>query len=135
VYLTKREDIFYNHRSSQFGVQFQANQRNLDFETTLQDRKETNGSLVIDYFYSGATTASVFTAYTKTKYMNFVRQDTDRDSGVRFSYRITRTTSLGLEGRRIDRVTTDVTQNYVDNRLLFSVLYSSGALFTPVPGR
>jgi hypothetical protein len=135
VYLTKREDIFYNYRSSQFGVQFQANQRNLDFETTLQDRKETNGSLVIDYFYSGATTASVFTVYTKTKYMNFVRQDTDRDSGIRVSYRITRTISLGLEGRRTDRATTDVTQNYVDNRLLFSVLYSSGVLFTPVPGR
>ncbi len=135
VYLAKREDIFYNHRGSQFGVQFQASQRNLDFETTLQDRKETNGMLVIDYFYSGAATASVFTEYTKTKYTNFVRQDTDHDSGIRFSYRVTRTISLGLEGRRTDRATTDVTQNYVDNRVLLSLLYSSGALFTPVPGR
>ncbi len=135
VYLAKRGEIFYTYRGSQFGVQFLTSQRNLDFATTPQDRKETYGRLEFDYFYSGATTASVFTEYTKTKYLDLARQDTDHDSGIRFGYRLTRTISLGLEARHTDLASTYPTVIFTDNRVLFSVLYSSGPLFMPVVGR
>lgn len=135
VYLAKHGEIFYTRRGSQLGVEFNASHRKYDFETIAQDRKETGGRLQLDYFYSAATTLSLFTEYTKTEYLNFVRSDTDHDSGIRFGYRLTRTVSMGLEGRHTERSSTDPTLKYVDNRVLFSVLYSSGQLFTPVPGR
>ena len=135
VYLAKRGEIFYDRRSSLVRLHLVANHRNLDFETTLQDRKEDYALVEFDYFYSGSTTASLFSEYTKTDYSSFVRQDTDRNSGVRLSFRLTRTISLGVEGRRIERASTDPTLEFVDNRVLISVLYSSGKLFTPISGR
>lgn len=136
VYHAKHGEIVYTRRGSQFGWQLQASQRKFDYETIVTDsRKETGGRLQINYFYSEATTATLFTTYIKTEYLNFVRRDTDRYSGIRFGYRLTRTISLGLEANRTDRTSTDPTSNYVDNRMLLSVLYSSGPLFTPVPGR
>lgn len=135
VYDTKGGTIFYNHRGSQAGVQFLAGRRKLDFAMTPQDRKETNGRLQIDYFFSAASTASLFTEYTRTEYLDFIRRDTDQNSGLRFDYRITRTVSVGLEGRRTERRSTDSTLDFVDNRLLLTLLYSSGPLFTPLHRR
>jgi hypothetical protein len=48
---------------------------------------------------------------------------------------LSRTVSLGLEGRHHDRTSTDSSSNYVDNRVLFTLLYSSGPLFTPLRRR
>lgn len=136
VYHAKHEEIFYTRRGGQFGFQFLASQRKFNYETIVADsRKETGGRLQVDFFYSAATTATLFTTYTKTEFLNFFRHDTDQYSGIRFGYRLTRTISLGLEGSRTQRTSTDSTVTFVDNRVLFSVLYSSGPLFTPVHGR
>jgi len=135
VYETKGGTIFYTHRGSQVGVQFLAGRRKLDYATTPQDRKETNGRLQIDYFFSAASTATLFTEYTRTEYLDFIRRDTDQNSGLRFDYHLTRTVSVGLEGRRTERRSTDSTVDFVDNRLLFTLLYSSGPLFTPLHRR
>jgi hypothetical protein len=136
VYTTKGGTIFYNHRGSQLGVQFQTGKRKLDFETTPQDRKETNGHLQFDYFFPGATmTAALFTEYTKTEYLDVIRRDTERNTGIRLDQYLSRTVSLGLEGRHHDRTSTISSSNYVDNRVLFTLLYSSGPLFTPLRRR
>jgi hypothetical protein len=135
VYFAKREEIFYTRHSSDIGVQFVASQSNLDFVVNPLDNDQTDGRLEIDYFYSGATTASVFSEYTKTKYLDFFRHDTDWDSGIRLGYRVTRTITLGLEARHTDRASTDPTVVFTDNRVVLSLLYSSGELFAPVPGR
>ena len=135
VYLAKHGEIFYYLRGNRVGAQLQASQRKYDFETTARDRKETGGRAQFDFYYSSTTTASLFTEYAKTEYLNFVRRDTDRDSGMRYGYRLTRTVSFGLEGRHTERRSTDPTLKYVDNRVLLSVMYSSGQLFAPVSGR
>lgn len=135
VYTTKGGTIFYNHRGSHLGAQFQAGKRKLDFEMTPQDRKETNGSLQIDYLFPGATTAALFTGYTRTEYLDVTRRDTERNTGIRVDYHLSRTVSLGLEGRHHDRASTLSSSDYVDNRVLFTVLYSSGPLFAPLRRR
>ncbi len=135
VYETKGGTIFYTHRGSQVGVQFLAGRRKLDYETTPQDNKATNGRLQIDYFFSAASTATLFTEYTRTEYLDFIRRDTDQNSGLRFDYHITRAVSVGLEGSRTERRSTDSTMGFVDNRLLLTLLYSSGPLFTPLHRR
>ncbi|HSB02329.1 MAG TPA: hypothetical protein VLE49_16885 [Anaerolineales bacterium] len=130
VYTTKGGNVFYNHRGSQFGVQFQAEKRKLDYETTPQDRDETYGLLELKYFFVSATTVTLFTEYTRTKYLNIVLRNTDQTTGLRLDYFATRSVSLGLEGRHIERDSTDPLSSYVDNRVLFTIQYSSGPLFT-----
>ena len=135
VYYAKRGETFYNRRGSRLGLNLSANVQDLDFETTAQDRRESRGRLRTDFFYSGTTSVSLFTGHVRTEYQNFVREDTDRDSGIRFDYFLTRTLRLGLEGRRVDRSSTDPTAEFVENRVLLSLLYSSGPLFVPVSTR
>lgn len=135
VYYAKRTEMFYTYRGNQVGVQFQAGRHNLDFELTNQDREENGGRLRIEYFYSGATTLSLFTEYTSTEYLNFVQRDRDNNSGVHLEYRLNRAISLGVEGRRNERSSSVATNNYVENQALFSVMYRSGSLFTPVSER
>jgi hypothetical protein len=131
VYDTKGGLVFYNLRGSQFGIQFQAGRHKLDYVSTPEDRKETGGSLQIDYFMSALTSITLFTDYTRTEYLDFFRNDTDEDYALRFNYSLTRTVSLGLEGRRISRQSTDPTSEYVDNRAFVTLLYSSGPLYRP----
>lgn len=135
VYYAKRGEVFYNRRGSSFGVDFTAYGRELDFETTAQDRKETGGRFELAFFYSGATTVTLFTEQLKTDFQSFVREDTERDSGLRFNYRLSRTISLGLEGRRTDRSSTDPAEEYEENRVFLSVLYASSPLFRPIRAR
>lgn len=132
VYETKGGSIFYNRRGSHYGMQFQVGRHKLDFATTPQDQNETDGRLQIDYFLSAVTTATLFTEYTRTEYLNVVLRNTDQNSGLRLDYRITRTVSVGLEGRRTERRSTDSTRGFIDNRVLLTLLYSSGPLFTPL---
>lgn len=135
VYETKGGTIFYTHRGSQVGVQFQAGRRKLDYVTNLLDNKETSGRLQIGYSFSASSTATLFTEYTRTEYLDFIRRDTEQNSGLRFNYNITRSVSLGLEGNRSERRSTDPATDYVDNRLLLSVIYSTGPLFRPLRDR
>ena len=127
--------LFRSRRGTAFAVDFSATAQELDFETTPQDRKENSGRLELDFFYSGATSVTLFTKQTRTDYQNFVREDTDRNSGLRLGYRMSRTISLGLEGRRTDRGSTDPTVEYRENRVFLSILYSSSPLFTPIATR
>lgn len=132
VYYARRVNVFYTRRASQFWINASANTQDLDFETTAQDREEKTGILELDFFYSGATSVKLFTEQTRTEFLNFSREDTDRNSGIRFGYRVNRNVSLELEGRRIDRTSTVSTAEFEENRVFFSVLYSSSPLFTPV---
>lgn len=135
VYTSKGGTIFYTRRGSLFGAQFEASRRKFDFATTPQDRKETDGRLQIDYFVSALTTASLFTQYTRTEYLNFFQRDTERSSGLRLDHHLNRTVSLGLEARHHDRDSTVSSLNFVDNRALITIQYSSGPLFTPLHRR
>lgn len=135
VYYAKRGEIFYNRRGGSFGVDFTAGARDLDFEATAQDRKEIDGRLELDFFYSATTTVTLFTEQLKTEFQSFVREDTERDSGLRFNYRLSRTITLGLEGRRTERSSTEPAAEYDENRVFFSILYSSSPLFAPISTR
>ncbi|MHB1142297.1 MAG: hypothetical protein ACYC1T_11150 [Sulfuricaulis sp.] len=135
VYYAKRANMFYTRRGSQFRVNFSANTQDIDFEITAQDRKENAGFLEIGYFYSETTSVILFTEQAKIEYQNFFRRDTDRDSGIRLGYRVSRSIGLELEGRRTDRSSTDPNAEFEENRVFLSILYSSGQLFSPMHTR
>jgi hypothetical protein len=135
VYYVKRIGMFYTRHGSEVGVQFQADRQNLNFNLTNQDRKENGGRLRIAYFYSAATTLSLFTEYTSTEYLDFVERDRDYSSGVGLEYRINRVMSLGADARRNERVSSAPANNYVENMVLITVMYRSGPQLTPVSER
>jgi hypothetical protein len=135
VYYAKRASLFYNRRGARFGTDLSLYTQDLDYETTPQDRKEYGGHLRLSFFYSGTTTVALITDQNRAEYREFVRRDTDRDSSIRLDYRLSRSVSLALEGRRTERASTIPTEEYVDNRVSFSVLYSSSPVFSPVSTR
>lgn len=135
VYYVKRGSLFYNRRGARFGMDITLYAQDLDYETTPQDRQETGGILNLVFFLSGTTSVTLVTDQLRSEYQDFVRRDTDRDSAIRLDYRMTRSVTLALEGRREDRSSTIPAAEYVDNRLYFSILYRSSPLFTPVTTR
>ncbi|MDH5512638.1 MAG: hypothetical protein OEY27_05415 [Gammaproteobacteria bacterium] len=135
LYYAKRAFIYYTRRGKNLGLAITLGAQDLDYETPTLDQREKTGDLMLDYFYSGTTTISLFSEQSRIDFHEIFRRDTDRDSGVRWQHRLSRSISIGLEGRRIDRNSTDPLREYVDNRALFSILYTSGSIPSPVFGR
>lgn len=130
VYYAKRGYVYYTRQGSRFALEVSALSQDIDFETTLQDRKETVGSLSLDVYYANAASVRLFADHVRTRYQNFERNDTDRDYGIRLGYRLSRSLSLALEGRRSDLVSSVPDVDFVENRALLSILYSSSPLFS-----
>jgi hypothetical protein len=135
LFYAKRASLFYNRRGTRFGAGFSLYTQDLDYETTPQDRREYGGRLTLGFFYSGTTTVTLTTEQNRAEFRDFVRHDTDRDSSIRLDYRLSRSVRLALEGRRTERDSTSPADEFVDNRVSLSVLYSSSPLFTPVSTR
>lgn len=135
VYYAKRGYLFYSRRGTQVALELSGSTQELDYETTAQDRKETGGRAEITFYYSGATTLRLFAEHARVEYQNIVRRDADRDYGIRLGYRLSRSVSLGLEGTRDIRRSTDATDDYEENRAVLSLLYGSSPLYTPVATR
>ena len=135
TYRTKREDAFYTLHSSRFGAALQVFGEDVDYQVTPDDNRKYGGILQLSYYYSDTVAATLFGDYTKTHYKILTRDDTDRDAGLRFAYRVRRDILMTLEGRRIERTSTDPAEPFTDNRVLFAVLYSSGPVFRSLSTR
>jgi len=129
IYYARRGQAFYTGHSSRYGVALQIFGQDVDYEATPDDNRQTGGNLELTYYYSETFTAILFSDYVRTKYSELARRDVDRDSGIRFSHRAGRNILVSLEGRKTERTSTDPTAPYTDNRVLFTVLYSSGPVF------
>jgi hypothetical protein len=135
VYIAKRGEIGYSHRGSQFGTTLYLFTREFDYELTPVDRREKGGHVEFSYAYFGTSTVSLFGDFVKTEYLNFVREDTDKDSGLRFAYLAGRNVTFGAEARHIIRSSTISTLDFVENRALLTVAYASGPFYKPTLGR
>jgi len=135
MYRAKHGEMNYTQHGSQVGALFQIFKHEYNYEVTPVDRTETGGHFELGYFFSIDSTASLFSDYTRTEYLNIVRNDKDKDSGLRYSHLITRNVTIGMEGRHTVRTSTIPTFNFIDNRVLLSVMYTSGPLYKPLIGR
>jgi hypothetical protein len=135
VYRTKRADAFYMHHSSQFGTSLQVFGQDVNYQLTPDSNRQSGGNLLFSYYYSDTFTSTLFGGYSKTKYTTLIRRDIDRDAGLRFAYRVGRDILMTLEGRRTERASTDPNAPFTENRVLFTVLYSSGPVFRTLSTR
>ena len=129
VYRTKRGEVFYTQQSSRFGTALQIFGQDQDYQVTPDDNRQTGGNLELAYYYSDTVATALFSSYQETKYTILERRDIDRDTSLRFGYRVGRDILLGVEGGRLERASTDPTAPFTDDWIMFSVLYSSGPVF------
>lgn len=131
VFYDRYADAFFTVRGSRVEYGLRATARDLDFKTTAQDRKEDGVRVEFNYLASVTSTVGVFGSYLKTRFMDVVRADEDTDIGVRYGYRLTPHLTFGLEAHRRERRSTDPNSEFVDNRYLLSLQYSSASIRLP----
>lgn len=132
IFTSKRVDAFFLGRGARVNWSTRVNTRALDFETSLQDRREAGGRFDVGYFYSPLTGITAFGELLKTNYLDSTRQDKDFTVGLRFSYQAQRYLNYMAEARRIQRDSTDLASEFVDKRVLFSIMYTTGPLYQPL---
>lgn len=129
IFRAKRGEVFYERAGTQFASALRLFARELEFQATpLDDRDEHGGNLTVNYLYSAATSFGIYGERERIKYRNQVLIDTDTTVGVQFLRRLTPNVTVTLELQREERDSTDPAREFVDDRVLFSVVYSSGIL-------
>jgi hypothetical protein len=134
IYTAKRSQVFYSQHSTHFGTALELFYQDYDYQVLPDDNKEGGGNLGLDYYATEVSTITLFGSYAKTKYTNFYRNDIDRDAGLRFSYLAGRNVQLRIEGQRLQRASTTPSESYVDDRVLFTVMYTSNPLYRTLSG-
>jgi hypothetical protein len=134
IYTAKRSQVFYSQHSTHFGTALELFYQDLDYQVLPDDNKQGGGNLGIDYYATEVSTITLYGSYAKTKYTDYYRNDIDRDTGLRFSYLLGRNIELRVEGQRLQRASTSPSESYVDNRLLFTVMYTSNPLYRTLSG-
>ncbi len=135
IYYSQRSEVFYNRTGSYLALHADGYQRDIDYETTSQDRIETGGRALVTYNLSATFAASLLGMTLRTEYQNFSRIDRDVDYGIQFTYRINEHLSLSLGGRHFERNSTDAPSSYTETRGLLGLLYSTHPVFVPVVRR
>jgi len=129
IFRAKRGEISYSRFSSRLKTNFRVFARSLEFQATpTNDRDEAGGEVSIGYFYSSAMSIDLFYSRVRADYRNQTLVDADSTVGLGVTRLITRNVSTVLRVQQDQRESTNATREFVDNRIIFSVTYSSGLL-------
>lgn len=130
---TRQADLLYGYRGARFGASARIEGRELEFETTTTGNRDETGVLLdVSYNFSAITSAALFARRHDINYREISRDDEEQDIGLRITYRAQRNLTLVAEARRIERSSNVPINDFVDERALLSVVYSTGALYTPI---
>lgn len=131
IFHVRRVEMAYTSSDSSVGLNAQIYYRDIDYQISPQDRVETGGLAAVTYNLTGLVTTTAYGSHQNTHYLNFVRDDRANDIGVRFLYRVNRNISATLNAGVVWNSSSDPAYTFTDRRVLFSLQYSSGSLFTP----
>jgi hypothetical protein len=127
LYHSKRGDLAYTNNDGRLGYTLQAYGRHVDFETLHQSYQEKGGTFLWTWLYSGAMRFAASTAYSKRTLESLDRQDADRTYGVRATYSLNSNVTVTMDVGRFARQSTVPLDSYVNNRVMLTLGYSSGA--------
>lgn len=134
VFYSERTQLFYR-RDGEIGTEVSVYQRDLDYTTISQDRRETGGRVRLSYANSPTLTTTVAGQRTDYEYRNIVRDDEETTYSILFSYRATPRVTVGLEGQRNTRDSSDPQSEYTETRFLLGLTYNTNQQLTPVARR
>lgn len=133
IYYSRQADLFYSNRGSHVLWNVRVAGREVDFESIAnEDRDEAGGSGDIIYLYSGATTISLYGSRFDIHYLGSGRRDEETQAWFRIGYRAQRHFTISLDVGRVERDSNDPARGLVDDRVMLSLLWSTGPLFTPI---
>ena len=133
IYYSRQADIFYSNHGSRVLWNVRATARDIDFESPVnEDREEAGGSGDIIYYYSGATTVGLYGSRMDIDYATSRRRDEETQAWLRVGYRAQRHFTISLDVGRVERDSTDPAREFVDDRVMLSLLWSTGPLFMPI---
>jgi hypothetical protein len=135
MFLVRSSELYYHRLGGAFSTTLGLFNRDFDYRISPLDRRESGGSFEIAHDPAGILTTRVFGSETKAHYADFVQDDVMRDVGAGITYRATHNLSFLAEGHRTRRSSTNPLLAYTDDRVLVSLIYSSGPLFAPAPRR
>lgn len=130
VFYAKRGELFYNYRGSAFNGGLRVFVRRTEFEVLSSgDREERGGSLDLVFPLTAASSLSLSGTQTETDFLNVsLNNNTDKTISLRFDSRIRQSLVASIGVSRTERKSTDPAQEFVDNRLMLSLVYTSAPL-------
>lgn len=129
VFRTKNANITFMHRRS-FGNDVVGFFRSKDeYKLSPAEEQRKGGNIDIGYEFAGTRTASVFGRYVETESNLAIPavQFTDKSYGLRFSDRLIRNLTLGLDLGHNQRDNADPLQNYTERRAMLTLTYNSNS--------
>lgn len=109
--------------------------RDVDYQSTEQDRRENGGSVEFIHGVSETLSSRVFGSRSKARNWDAHQDDDTTEYGVGLTYRATEHLRVSLDGRRTRRRSTNANLGYVDDSATVTVLYGSSPAYVPAPRR
>ena len=99
----------------------------LDYETVPLDQDRAGAYADLGLGFTSTLSGALFGSYISTHYIDQPVPFIDRDGivGLRFQYQVRPQIFLGLEGRRTNRVSSNSTRDYDEDRAILSIAYRS----------
>lgn len=116
---------FYDYTGARFGWNVLGFWRELDFETTTDDREESGGRLTLRHATTPNLDSSIFAGVERTTFIDTGREDEDLGYGLSFTYRAGPNVVLRFEVGHVSHDSTDPAFRYDENRALLSVFYNT----------
>ncbi len=125
LFFERSVDGFYSYSGSRFSWNVFGFWRDLDFETTAEDREETGARFELRHATSPDLDSSLLAGAQRTKFYDTGREDDDRAYGLRFNYRVGFNALVGLEVGHVSRDSSDPAFSYDENRAMLWVYYNT----------
>jgi hypothetical protein len=134
IYQANRAEAYYSRIGTEIGFKSTIFYRDIDYKVSPQDRIEYGIRLEITANPAGTLSASIFGAYTNIDNTDISRVDEDSEAGIRLRYLMTRHLIGSLQVDRLWRNSTDSLQEYINNRVLVSIVYVTNPMLSPIRG-
>ena len=125
LFYTEQVELFYTRRGNTFPWSARLFNRRIDYDTSPNDRQEKGTLVDVRYVHSNTLSYQVSSRYTVLEYDQLFRDDRDADMGVALIYRAGPSLTAGLDLRRFVRKSTDLSQEYTDDRLAITINYAT----------
>jgi hypothetical protein len=132
IYHTKRADVNYLYKAADIGFGTSAFYRNIDYKTAPQDNKNYGAQLDIWKSLSPTLTIGLNGRYSKVEYINVEREDQNTLFGARIVYYMTRNLSSSLQAVRTRQESTDLGQEFTENRILVGLVFNTNPSLAPI---
>jgi hypothetical protein len=125
IYRLKEVDATYTQRRGYGSDRLRLFAQRQDYEGGLLDQDRAGAYLDLGFGLTDTLSGAVFGNYINTHYTDQLFIDRDGQVGIRFVYRARQRLDFGLEARKTNRDSNDVTRNYDEARAIVSIAYRS----------